>query len=86
MQLQSSAFAVGGRGVAFAAQVEPTAGQLCGTVLVGVYDAELIPLGVIWAIWLERAVKSGSLLTLFPLTETRPKIQLLAGKYYHELA
>lgn len=69
---QSSAFAIGGR-LLDAAQAVPVAGHACATVLVGVYEAELVKLGVTVASCLERAVKSGSLLTVSPETETRPK-------------
>lgn len=69
---QSSAFAIGGR-LLDAAQAVPVAGHACATVLVTVYEAELVELGVAEANCLERAVKSASLLTVVPETDTRPK-------------
>lgn len=71
MQLHTSELAIGGR-LLDAAQAVPVGGQACGLVLVTVYAEEAVKLGVARANCLDRAVKSGSLLTVLPVTETRP--------------
>lgn len=76
MQLHTSALAIGGK-LLEAAHAVPVAGQACATVLVTLYAEEAVKLGVAWANCLERAVKSGSLLTVSPETETRP-VSMLA--------
>ena len=75
MQLHNSAFAIGGR-LLEAAQAVPVAGQACATVLETWYADEAVELGVALANCLERAVKSGSLLTVSPETDTRPNFKL----------
>lgn len=71
MQLQTLWFGEGGR-VLDASQEEPIVGQDLG-LLVGVYEAELMPVGLTEAICFEYAVKSGSLdALLFESIVTRP--------------
>lgn len=71
MQLQRPSLGVGGKAEA-ASQLEPTVGHALATVLVREYALAGVPLGVIEAIWLCKLLKSGSLLTELPLTDTRP--------------
>ena len=71
MQLHTSELAIGGR-LLDAAQEVPVAGQACGWVLVTLYAEEAVELGVALANCWDRAVKSGSLVTVSPSTETRP--------------
>ncbi len=68
---QSSALAIGGSAEA-AAQAVPIAGQACATVFVTVYAEDAVEDGVAFASSAERLVKSTSLLTVVPETETRP--------------
>jgi hypothetical protein len=82
MQLHNSELAIGGR-LLDAAQAVPVAGQACATVLVTLYAEEAVKLGVALANCLDRAEKSGSLLTVSPVTVTRPNLILAAeSKYY----
>lgn len=76
MQLHNSELAIGGR-LLDAAQAVPVAGQAWATVLVTLYAEEAVKLGVARANCLDRAVKSGSLLTVSPETVTRPIIILV---------
>lgn len=71
IQLHNSELAIGGR-LLDAAHAVPVAGQACGTVLVTLYAEDAVKLGVARANCLDRAVKSGSLLTVSPETVTRP--------------
>lgn len=64
MQLQRSALTTGGS-FSEAAQSGPAVGQACGAVFVTTYADSAVLDGVAFANWIERAVKSGSLLA-FP--------------------
>lgn len=73
MQVQRSALAIGGS-LLDADQSAPVGGQACGWVLLTTYLDIGVPVGLAMASCLERAVKSGSLLAVLPVRETRPKI------------
>ena len=58
--------------MSLASHEAPSVGQSCA-LLVGLYDADAVPVGVTDAICFEYAVKSGSLVALSSLpTVTRP--------------
>lgn len=71
MQVQSRWYGVGGS-VGAADQEALTVGHACWTAFVTVYCALLVEEGEISAIWEDKAVKSGALLTEFSRTVTRP--------------
>ena len=85
MQLHNSELAIGGR-LLDAAQAVPVAGQACATVLETVYAEEAVKLGVAKANCLDKAVKSGSLLTVSPETVTRPICKSAPSPKEHALS
>jgi hypothetical protein len=76
---QSSASAIGGSAEA-AAQSVLIVGQACATVFVTVYAEDAVEDGVAFASSAERLVKSTSLLTVVPETETRPTYVKILSK------